>query len=245
MKPLKFKGIVIRSADVGDYNKMLTVLSGERGKLSIWARGVKSPRNKEGAACSLLCFSEFVVNCRGEVCTLSQANIIESFYHLRDSIEKLSCAIYLADLSGEVSEEAADAEDVLKLLLNSLYYLEKDLTKPKQLRAMFELRLLAAAGFMPHLNDCVLCGNDEGLSFISLEHGGAVCEKCSISPKLEIRPDELSAMQNYLNLSLKAALTYHCSDETVENILKLNEAFIAAYIGKLPKTLDYLKSLGG
>ena len=115
MQPIKIRGIVVRSTDVGDYNKMLTVLSGEKGRISIWAKGVKSPKSKMAAACSLLCYSEFVVTARGDNFTLSQATVIESFYHLREDIEKLSCAVYFAELAVSVCQEECGAEDVIRL----------------------------------------------------------------------------------------------------------------------------------
>lgn len=245
MQPIKIRGIVVRSTDVGDYNKMLTVLSGEKGRISIWAKGVKSSKSKMAAACSLLCYSEFVVTARGDNFTLSQATVIESFYHLREDIEKLSCAVYFAELAVSVCQEECGAEDVIRLLLNSLYFLEKGLKSINSMRAMFELRLLAAAGFMPDLNECTVCFSKDNLKFVSPFMGGAVCGGCVAPGKIKTEPRVLLAMQRILSSDLKGAFSYNFDDDTAEKVLNINEKFILEYIGFLPKTLDYLKSLGG
>lgn len=245
MQPLKLRGIVVRSTGVGDYNKMLTVLSPEQGKISVWAKGVRSAKSRFAAACSLLCYSEFVVTCRGDAYTLSQATVIESFYHLRDSLQVLSCAIYMADLACDVCKAEAEAAGAVRLLLNSLYFLEKGTKTVPALRAMYEIRLLMEEGFMPALDECVICRSNADLCFLSPEHGGSVCRTCAASDKIRVSEKALCAMRAFLRGDLKEAFTYNCDKETAEEILKINEKFILGHIGMLPKTLDYLKSVGG
>ena len=79
-QPIKVKGLVIRQVNFGDYDKMLTLLTADLGKISVSAKGVRSMKSKNRAASELLCFGEFVLSPpKGDVYSLSSAECIESF----------------------------------------------------------------------------------------------------------------------------------------------------------------------
>jgi len=242
MNPIKITGIVIRQINVGDYNKMLTVLSSQLGKISVWAKGIRSAKNASSPACGLLCYSEFVVYPRGEAYSLSDATVIESFYHLRENVENLATGMYFADLAGHVCEEAVPSADILKLLLNSLYYLEKNLKPKKELRLMYELRLLALAGFMPETGNCSVCGSGE-IEFFDSEIGGALCVKHKTLSSKKITYETLCVIKFYLFSGLKEALETNADEKDIKNALVISEDFIKSHIGKNLKTLEYLKNV--
>ena len=54
----KIEGVVLRETDYNDTDRMLTVLTGDRGRVSLKARGVRSSRSPLKAACQLLAYNE-------------------------------------------------------------------------------------------------------------------------------------------------------------------------------------------
>lgn len=237
---IKTTGIVIKSINVGDYNKMLNVLSPELGKISVWAIGVRSAKNKNSGGCALLSYNEFILKQKGDTYTLTECTVLESFYYLRESVEKLAYSMYFAELAGLVCDEGLGAEDILKLLLNSLYYLEHNKKDPADLKVMFEMRLMCCSGFMPVVSDCAVCGGDP--VWFESAKGGMVCDDCKSGSAKHISPEALGAMNLYCTANLKSALEY--DGKTIsEELSPISEDYAAMYIGKIPKTLAYLKSV--
>ncbi len=243
-EPIKVKGLVIRQVNYGDYDKMLTLLTGELGKISVSAKGVRSMKSKNRAASELLCFGEFVLNPpKGEVYSLSSAECIESFYHLREDFLRLALGIYMADLAGHLSPE--DMEMGLKVLLNCLYMLtdsEKDFNLVK---IIYDLKILKTSGFEPRVSSCVSCEGENGPFAFSAVSGGVLCRKCA--SLIGLKPDNSRAiefMDYILNAPFTGAIFKTVVDsETLERAIRNTENFIACHVAEQMKTLDYFKKL--
>lgn len=149
MQPERFVtcGLVLRETDTRDADKILTVLTPDRGKLAVIARGARRKGSRVAAACQLLAYSEMTLYERGQWTMLDAANTIELFDGLRQDLTALSLAAYFAELTEAVADGCGG--DVLPLLLNALYALSA-LRKPPQLvKPAFQLRLMALAGYEP------------------------------------------------------------------------------------------------
>ncbi len=236
MEPLKTTGIVIRTASGKNSSLALTVLSPELGKIRIWARGARSQKNPMHSGCTLLSYGEFIVLPRGEMYSLTAASPIRTFYHLREDVEKLSYAVYFGELAGLLFEEGTDAKEAVRLLLNTLHYLEQDLKAPPDLKVLYEIRLMCAAGFMPHTSDCVRCGAAHPAAF-SAQDGGLVCGACRPLPPLS--PAALALLRGYTEKGLKTALDFS-GGQAAEELAPFIERFVTDKAELVPKSLTYL-----
>ena len=243
MDPIKTMGIAVRARAVGDNDMMLTVISEDLGRISVWAKGVKSLKHKAHASAAHLCLSEFVLKPKGDIYVLSEASLSESFYGLRNSLESLSEAVYFAALAEAVSSEGVEAKDILKLLLNSLHYLEHNKKNIFDLRLMYEIKILEISGFLPDMGSCAVCGSENTACFDSLE-GEMLCENCRRHGAREISPHCAKLMKMYSVLPLKDALNFKGGrDDAVEGIHVLQK-FLAKHIGVI-KERDYLNNIIG
>lgn len=244
MEPIKTKGIVIRQVNYGDYDKMLTVLTYEYGKISVSAKGVRGMKNKNRAACELLCYDEFVLSRpRGEVYGLNQCSCIESFYKLRTDITRLALGIYMADLAGQLSLE--DMGAALKLLLNSLYMLGDGENDIFLMKLIYDLKLLKVAGLTPETEECVNCQSTNGPFSFSALSGGVLCRKCAYEAGLKPVNERVLKLTDYIlkkNLSV-SLYKIKADKETVNAALDMAEAFIAVHIKEEIKTLEYFRKL--
>ncbi|MBQ7717896.1 MAG: DNA repair protein RecO [Clostridia bacterium] len=241
MEPIKTTGIVVHSTTVGDYNKMLTVLSADFGRISVWAKGAKSQKHDAHSSMALLSYSEFVLLPKGDVYTLSSATLKESFYGLRNSLEELAYAMYFASFADTVAPQGMEAGEILRLLLNSLYFLEKNLKEKEDLRLMFELFALTVEGYAPTFDACSECGNEAALWF-DVQSGGVVCDSCRTQSSRKISDAARQLMNFYTSSSLKDALYFKADPDAVREGTKLCEEFIKIHIGHI-SALDYLKSV--
>ena len=236
MEPIRTTGIVLRTANGKNSSLALTVLSPDMGKISVWARGAKSQKNPMHSGCTLLSYGEFILLPRGEMYSLSSATAIHTFYHLREDVEKLSYAVYFGELAGLLFEEGTEAAEAVRLLLNTLHYLEQDLKSPRDLKVLFELRLMLLAGFMPHTQNCIRCGTESAFAF-SPELGGLVCSRCSALPPLS--PASLALLKGYVAKGLKTALDFS-GEKAAEELEPLVEHFVLHHTELHPKSLAYL-----
>ena len=152
-------GIVLKSQDYKENDKLLTILTRELGVVFAVARGAKRLSSKMSASSNQFAFSNFVFFFNKDKYTVDSADSIDLFFGLNSDISKLALASYFCELSSLFAPENMPAEQYLKLLLNALFMLEKDKRPVKQIRSVFELRLLSVSGYMPNLVACSSCAN--------------------------------------------------------------------------------------
>ena len=164
MDYLTTRGLVLRTTEYKETDRILTVLSADHGLLTMKARGVRSNRSKLKGACQLLTYAEFTVGEAHGFSSITEATAIEMFPELRTDIVLLSLASYFAQLAEVLSQEDAASPALLPLILNALYALAKLKKPPRLVKAATELRLAALAGYLPELSGCCVCGNPDIVS---------------------------------------------------------------------------------
>ena len=94
MQPERFVtcGLVLRETVTRDADKILTVLTLDRGRLSVIARGARRKGSRVAAACQLLAYSEMTLYERGRWTMLDAADTIELFDGLRQDLTAQSLA---------------------------------------------------------------------------------------------------------------------------------------------------------
>ena len=153
----KTLGLVLRETEYKDADKLLTVLTQERGKVTMRARGVRSRSSRLKSGCQLLAYSEFTVfESRGKI-TVDEAVAQELFLPLRQDIELLSLASYFAQVAEVLSPEEDPDPALLSLTLNALAALCRPGVVQRQVKAAFELRAACLSGYEPLLSGCVVC----------------------------------------------------------------------------------------
>ena len=125
MDYLTTRGLVLRTTEYKETDRILTVLSADHGLLTMKARGVRSNRSKLKGACQLLTYAEFTVGEAHGFSSITEATAIEMFPELRTDIVLLSLASYFAQLAEVLSQEDAASPALLPLILNALYALAK------------------------------------------------------------------------------------------------------------------------
>ena len=204
----KTKGMILKQRGIGENDRMLTVLTSDFGVIEVSAKRAKSTKSPLSAATQLLAYSELCLfKGRQSYYILDSAECIHTFYPLRLDVVKLALAGYFCELSKTLSPSADTAWEFLRLLLNTLYLLQEGRLPDDLLKAIFELRALSAAGFMPNLVGCSECGRfeAEGLCFFPLD-GILICESCGAGTpmwredvlRIPLPPPVLSAMRHII-----------------------------------------------
>lgn len=176
------KGIIIREVPYGEANKLLNILTKEKGIITVSARNARKPGRNMLLSTSVLTYGEFELY--GTDTTryyVNRANIIESFSNIREDVVLLTYSAHLSDIVLDAMRDEASAPEVFKLVLYTLNQLAKPNTNPDLIIHTFELKLLFVLGFTPLLNSCSVCEqpiiSSNGKLIFSFDTCGVVCNK--------------------------------------------------------------------
>lgn len=262
--PEMIKGIVLRETSIGDYDKIMTVLTAEHGKLSVFARGAKRLKSPLFINSQLFAYSEMSLHKSANTYYLQSADLIENFYHIRDTLEGTALAGYIADVAADIAVENQDQTQLLRLVLNSMHAISVNKKPLAQIKGVFELRAASIAGFMPNLVACPGCGNsDLETYYFDITSGVFRCEECYrtdalIVEKLASRqsePDAIYAVGQVIALlspSVFAAMRFAIyskanrifsfelkDEETLRDFGNVAEKYLLCHMDRSYSTLDF------
>ena len=222
MGTIKMSGIIISENNLGDYDKMLTMLTPGLGKISCVAKGARRPKSALLAGTQLFCFGEYLMYKGANTYNINSCETIEVFYNLRTDLDKLNYAIEITKIIRNVTEENENCYKILQLFLNTLYTLSETDKNPELIICIFKLKLLCILGFTPRIKECVSCKEQEKIKYFSIKDNGFKCENCGRLDKGAISMSEstISAIKYIVMAPAKKLYSFNLKDESL-NELKL------------------------
>ena len=175
---IKTKGIIIFESNLGDFDKMLTMLTPGQGKISCIAKGARRPKSSLLAGTQFLCFGEYIMYKGAETYSINSCETIEMFYNIRIDLDKLQYAVNITKIIQDVTGENENCYKILQLYLNTLYMISESEKNPNFIISIFKLKLLCYLGLRPKIEACTNCGEKEELCYFSIKDNGLKCEKC-------------------------------------------------------------------
>lgn len=184
------RGLVLRTVDIRESDRLITIYTEEMGAVSALARGARSLKSRQMSATMQFCYGTYVLAKRGEYYWIREAELIESFFDIRKSLEGLALSSYVAEVLSFVATAEADRE-LLRLSLNTLYAIAEGKHALPKIKAAFEVRLAAALGFMPDVMHCSVCGTSHGDFVLDVMDGSLTCLACRDTLACAVRlPEE-------------------------------------------------------
>lgn len=142
-------GIVLSAKPVGEYDKLVTLLTKERGKLRAFARGAKRPGNPLMAASNVFAFGEFQIYEGRTSNSISQASIRNYFEALMQDFEGACYGQYFLEFADYYIRENMDGTDYLGLVYQSLRALSVPALPRVLVRYIYELKAMVYSGECP------------------------------------------------------------------------------------------------
>lgn len=271
-KTIVTNALVIKVSDYAENDRIVSLLSAERGRLSVIVKGGRSVKYKYLPSIQLFTYSAFELYEKNGMYWLKEALVNTYFPTLCDTIEGVSLASYLADLAYELSGENEPSTDILRLLLNSFYAISQGEKAFALIKGAFELRAMAISGYMPDMSSCCKCGKESDLLYyFDVMNGCINCETCFTAPSLdetathdEAIPGErdtinslgerntfipisygvLSAVRHILSTDSKRLFAFKInSSDDVYTFSRLAEIYVTWHLERGFTTLDFYKSL--
>ena len=145
----KTEGIVTKTTKYSETSLIVTVITRDYGKISAIANNVRSSKSHMLMGLQLFSFSEIVFyesRSKTGLYKLNEMSVIESFGNIRTDLEKLAYASYFAEVANSAVSEDNPDEEILRLLLNTLFALDRDLCPMNKIKTVFEWRIAAISG---------------------------------------------------------------------------------------------------
>jgi DNA repair protein RecO (recombination protein O) len=248
MSFLKTRGIVIKEVSTGEADKIITLFSRNRGRISVMVKGGKRPKSKLAAGSQVLCYGEYVLFSGKNLYSMNSCDVLESFYEIRNDMEKLTYAAHFMDIVLEIVQENQSAPKLLQLLLNSLHMLSRTEKKPELISRIFELRSLAISGYSPNVRHCVSCGQAaEKFYSFSFEKCGFLCDRpaCSMQDPLSIHLSSgaARAIQHIIHARMDELFSFGVSQSVLDELEHISRKYLSQQLERSFTKLDFLKNI--
>ena len=237
-------GLVIREQRIKEGDKVITILTRDKGVIRSFVNGANNIKSPKTTATGLITYSQFDVylNSKGNY-IIDDAHAKEVFMPLRQSIDKMALSQYFCELCEQVAPRDTNAEEILRLLLNSLYLLAHDKRPPELIKCIFELRLMSVSGYMPDLVGCCVCHcyEDDKMYFLP-ESGQLICKNCkkeNTDRSIMTGKTLTNVMRHCVYSELNKLFSFTLSDKATRALGYITENYCTIHLDKNLNTLDH------
>lgn len=142
-------GMVIKTMPVGEYDRNVTILTKERGKISAFAKGARRQTSRLSAAANPFSFGTFKLFVGKTSYTVLEADISNYFEGLRTDMEAACYGVYFLEVADYYTRENNDEKEMLRLLYQSLRALQNERLPNLLVRYIFEIKAMTVNGEFP------------------------------------------------------------------------------------------------
>lgn len=209
-RSFRVEAIVLRHRDYGEADRLLTLYTLERGKLTAIAKGVRKLKSRKAGHLEPFNRVSLQLAAGRDLAIITQAETLDGYLAIREDLLLLTCASYVVELVDRFIYEEGDNWAVYRLLKNTLGRLSGPYDPDLVIR-YYEMRLLDLLGFRPLLFHCARCDREIQAEdqYFSAESGGILCPACgSVVPGVwEISLDALKYLRHFQRSNFQQAST--------------------------------------
>lgn len=142
-------GLVLKAEPIGEYDRRIVLLTREKGKITVFARGARRQNNRFLATTTPFCFGEFKLFAGQNSYSLSEANITNYFEEVRSDFELAFYGMYFLEMADYYARENTDEKQLLKLLYQSLKALSHPSLQRDFVKLIYEMKAIMINGEFP------------------------------------------------------------------------------------------------
>jgi DNA repair protein RecO (recombination protein O) len=257
MRSYSVDAFVLRMRPLGEADRILTLFSAERGKLTAVAKGARKTQSKFGARLDFMARSALTLHAGRSLHVITSARLLGTAWEKVVEPELFSLASYIAEVIDGLCEPDLAVPELFDLLTEFQAVTAQPPPENGQrsldaLRVVMELRILSALGLALELDACVRCGTPlgrrpfaGGKAALSPEAGGLVCRRCldlGSSDEgdarrsfviIKLTSSEFAALRTARDASLAQAL----ATPVLAAPARATQAFVQHHLGRASKAL--------
>lgn len=216
-------GIILKQSPVGEYDRRISLLTKEKGKVAAFARGARKPGNRLAAATIPFSFGNFKLYEGRNSYTLSEADVKNYFEELRSDYIGACYGMYFAEVTDFCTREDNDEREMMKLLYQSLRALCAASLPNPLVRCVFECRAMAVNGEFP--------GDFTKEAFAELSGAG------------EPEDSTLYALRYITSSPVEKLYTFNVTDSVLGQLQAVADRYMKRFAGHPFKSLEVLQTL--
>ena len=248
-RSIRIHAIVLRHADWGEADRLVTLYTREQGKLRAVAKGARKITSRKAGHLEPFTHVKLQLARGRSLFIVTQADTIEAFLSLRETLEMTGTASYVVELLDRfVYEEEGANPTLYRLLADTLKRLANG-EDPWLAVRYYEMRLLDFLGFRPQLSDCANCGREIKAEdqFFSFSLGGAVCPRCGRGlPNLPtISVDALKYLRHFQRSSYAEAKRACPTPAVMNEVETLMQGYFTYLLERELNSPGFLKQVRG
>lgn len=247
-KKIKTDGLIIKQQNIGEQDRLVSILTRNLGVIRAFVRGGKNIKNRNSASTGLLCYSELTLyKGKQDYYNVENAQLINMFSDLKTDLTKLSLAEYFCEVAAVVAPWEQEAEEHLRLILNALYLLSKGDMSELLIKSAVEMRLASISGYMPDLLMCPKCGEYEKDEMYFLLSGQLLCKDCfeksPVPQSVRISSGLTMALRHLVFAEDKKLFSFSLSDESLKKLSSITEEYLSRKVDRNFSTLQFYKTI--
>ena len=241
------QGVVLSAMPIGEYDKRLVLLTKERGKISVFAKGARRPNSPYLAAANPFVFGSFTLYEGRSSYNLNQVSVTSHFTEIAGAQPEVYYGFYFLEVADYYGREGNNEIEMINLLYVSLKALLNPQIENPLIRYTFEFRVLVIQGESPEIYQCVSCQQQEELQFFSQNSHGMLCRSCArqVADARPVLPSVIYALQYIAGVPLTKLYSFTVKQDVLEGLKKLVGVYFSRQIDKKLKSLEILKIICG
>ena len=234
-------GLVIKEMNIGDNDRLVTIMTRDFGVIKAFAVGAKSIKSRRGSATGLLSYSNFDIEKKSDTYKIREATVNRMFFGAGSDIEVLSLSQYFCELCQVLGPYDDNGEEFLRLILNSLHFITEKKRPLNVIKAITELRIASISGYTPNLIACDGCGKfEDKVMYFNTNEGVLYCEACRKGEYCEaINLTVLKAMRHIVYSKFESLYSFEIPEKEAKHLSNITEKYITLQTEHKFTTLDF------
>ncbi len=247
MEKFTVDGVVIKTTVTGEADRIVWVLTRDRGVIRAFAKGARGTKNRLHGGTSLFCYCDFTFSEKNNVYNINEALVKEVFFDLRKSMEILTLSQYFCEVIMKCVPEKCEEEVYLRLLLNSFHFLAKGGKSPLLVKSVFELRIACIAGYMPSLIACDNCSEYEtDIMYFNCADGRLFCKNCGKGMAISaVGAAVIAAMRHICFSDFSKIFSFELKEASEKPLNRLTETYLKSALSQDFSLLRYFDDIKG
>lgn len=239
------EALVIKVTDIGESDRLITLLTRDYGIIKAFASGAKKLKNKYHSGTSFLCYSSFILEEVKDTYRVRDASLLRCYYKTGNDITEISLLQYFCELSAVLIPSGIESREALKLLLKTVITVNERRMPQPLVKSVFEMRLSAVLGFMPDLVGCNNCGKfSENEMCLDILGGVLFCKNCADAQKtVPLSATLLSVLRHIVFSEFDKLFSFTIPESYYERLSYLTEKYLLTQTEHRFKTLEFYKSV--
>ena len=241
------RGFVLREVNLGEADRLIEILTAQRGLVTALARGSRRVKSPLLAATQIFALSDFTLfNYKGRT-TIDAAELVEPFLRLREDLDRLVCAAHLAEVFHDLVRDDLSDDRMYILWAYSCHAI---LSQPDPLLVVHvaQLKALAVSGFTPRLDVCQVCGRGAlPAGWFDFQAHGLVCPEdyrpAQMQDVLHLSSAALACLNHILQSTVERLFNFSLSDAVKQEVRIFSERYLTAIMEKNYQRLSLLQDL--